>query len=868
MRKFLLLFSLLLTVGIASATTAKVTFSESGYANQEKVTSFTVGDVTVSLSKGTGSSDPAYFTSGAMMRVYTNNAITFTAPEGQVVTNVSFTTVSDNYAINSDCKVSSGSFSGDVWSGSTNELTITNTGKQQVRFTAVEVTYGEGSTTVEPTPSESNAVCFYAQGYSYTGSASPAVEVSGTLTGATAAHGTTFTAPNVCSIDWYRNNNTQTNVNSGLIRWYQNDQLYVYPEAGVTINKITIKCGSGYTGKTLTAPLGVITEDKSALTYTWTGSATTSFDIQVGAQIRVQYIEIEYTVDSSVEVIAAPKIELGDNNTVTLSQADGLEIRYTLDETEPTATSTLYTGPFTISGVTTVKAVAVKDGKLSSVNTVKLYPNNLASLGDFLTIQPASNAKINAPLTAIYQCGRNLYLTDGTDYILAYNGNNVEAVSNLGAQNGDVLSYVSGTYKSQNGLPEVIVSEIGEKTAGTAVMPNELAIEEIGSDMLNHYVKITDVNITAASSTNNYTANDGTGEIIIYNTFSNATNYPGAITQVDGTKSNAVPEGEGFTVYGFISIYNSTMQLTPIRFEGGKVMEPAATPVFTPASGSELSIGDQITIECETEGATIYVAFDGEEPTTESMVYSAPLTYSEACTIKAIAVKEGMLNSEVATASYTTYIPGSAKAVFDFSDSEKTLGQVVSGSLEFPEGGKGSNLSNDVVLQEGPVMVSFDKADNTSNNIVWHNYVKADVSYLECRVYKQNQYTVSLAEDGYKITKITFEQHSVSTTWGEQSIATNLSEAETSDAMTFVAPEGLCNFVSFTPQANVRFAKMTVEYVQDENGVQGIEEINSDNNNAPVEFYNLQGIRVAADNLTPGIYVCRQGTQVTKVLVK
>ena len=590
MRKFLLLFSLLLTVGIASATTAKVTFSESGYANQEKVTSFTVGDVTVSLSKGTGSSDPAYFTSGAMMRVYTNNAITFTAPEGQVVTNVSFTTVSDNYAINSDCKVSSGSFSGDVWSGSTNELTITNTGKQQVRFTAVEVTYGEGSTTVEPTPSESNAVCFYAQGYSYTGSASPAVEVSGTLTGATAAHGTTFTAPNVCSIDWYRNNNTQTNVNSGLIRWYQNDQLYVYPEAGVTINKITIKCGSGYTGKTLTAPLGVITEDKSALTYTWTGSATTSFDIQVGAQIRVQYIEIEYTVDSSVEVIAAPKIELGDNNTVTLSQADGLEIRYTLDETEPTATSTLYTSPFTISGVTTVKAVAVKDGKLSSVNTVKLYPNNLASLGDFLTIQPASNAKINAPLTAIYQCGRNLYLTDGTDYILAYNGNNVEAVSNLGAQNGDVLSFVSGTYKSQNGLPEVIVSEIGEKTAGTAVMPNELAIEEIGSDMLNHYVKITDVNITAASSTNNYTANDGTGEIIIYNTFSNATNYPEAITQVDGTKSNAVPEGEGFTVYGFISIYNSTMQLTPIRFEGGKVMEPAATPVFTPASGSELSI--------------------------------------------------------------------------------------------------------------------------------------------------------------------------------------------------------------------------------------------------------------------------------------
>ncbi len=36
----------------------------------------------------------------------------------------------------------------------------------------------------------------------------------------------------------------------------------------------------------------------------------------------------------------------------------------------------------------------------------------------------------------------------------------------------------------------------------------------------------------------------------------------------------------------------------------------------------------------------------------------------------------------------------------------------------------------------------------------------------------------------------------------------------------------------------------------------------------PVEYYNLQGIRVAGDNLTPGIYVRRQGTKVTKVLVR
>ncbi|WP_276683908.1 calycin-like domain-containing protein [Duncaniella muris] len=48
----------------------------------------------------------------------------------------------------------------------------------------------------------------------------------------------------------------------------------------------------------------------------------------------------------------------------------------------------------------------------------------------------------------------------------------------------------------------------------------------------------------------------------------------------------------------------------------------------------------------------------------------------------------------------------------------------------------------------------------------------------------------------------------------------------------------------------------------------GITNITVDNSNAPVEFYNLQGVRVNADNLTPGIYVRRQGSQVSKVLVK
>ena len=49
----------------------------------------------------------------------------------------------------------------------------------------------------------------------------------------------------------------------------------------------------------------------------------------------------------------------------------------------------------------------------------------------------------------------------------------------------------------------------------------------------------------------------------------------------------------------------------------------------------------------------------------------------------------------------------------------------------------------------------------------------------------------------------------------------------------------------------------------------GINKVAVDNDaNAPVEYYNLQGIKVDANNLTPGIYVKVQGKTATKVLVK
>lgn len=51
-------------------------------------------------------------------------------------------------------------------------------------------------------------------------------------------------------------------------------------------------------------------------------------------------------------------------------------------------------------------------------------------------------------------------------------------------------------------------------------------------------------------------------------------------------------------------------------------------------------------------------------------------------------------------------------------------------------------------------------------------------------------------------------------------------------------------------------------------GAAAINGIEIDSANAPVEFYNLNGVRVSGDALAPGIYIRRQGNDVKKILVR
>jgi hypothetical protein len=78
-----------------------------------------------------------------------------------------------------------------------------------------------------------------------------------------------------------------------------------------------------------------------------------------------------------------------------------------------------------------------------------------------------------------------------------------------------------------------------------------------------------------------------------------------------------------------------------------------ATPTFNPAGGGIFSSAQNVTISCYTSGATIHYTLDESTPNDTSPVYSDPiLVDSGVVVIKAIAVKSGLIDSNVASVVY------------------------------------------------------------------------------------------------------------------------------------------------------------------------------------------------------------------------
>ncbi len=77
-----------------------------------------------------------------------------------------------------------------------------------------------------------------------------------------------------------------------------------------------------------------------------------------------------------------------------------------------------------------------------------------------------------------------------------------------------------------------------------------------------------------------------------------------------------------------------------------------AAPVFMPPDGTPITNSLQIAITCATEDASIYYTLDGTDPTTNSLLYNAPLVLTDTTTVMAKAFRPDIAASPVVTATY------------------------------------------------------------------------------------------------------------------------------------------------------------------------------------------------------------------------
>jgi hypothetical protein len=77
-----------------------------------------------------------------------------------------------------------------------------------------------------------------------------------------------------------------------------------------------------------------------------------------------------------------------------------------------------------------------------------------------------------------------------------------------------------------------------------------------------------------------------------------------------------------------------------------------AVPVFSLAGGTYSQV-QTVSISSATSGATIYYTTDGSTPTTGSTLYTGPVSITQSTTLRAMAAKSGLANSDVAGVTYT-----------------------------------------------------------------------------------------------------------------------------------------------------------------------------------------------------------------------
>ncbi|MGO0060371.1 chitobiase/beta-hexosaminidase C-terminal domain-containing protein [Brevibacillus fluminis] len=346
----------------------------------------------------------------------------------------------------------------------------------------------------------------------------------------------------------------------------------------------------------------------------------------------------DYTIKPQVATPTANPAggEVAAGTTVALSTAtDGASIYYTTDGATPTSSSTLYSIPIPITGAVTLKAIAVKSGMTDS-----------AVMSEDYTIKPQVATPTANPAGGEVASGTTVALSTVTDgATIYYTTDGATPTSSSTPYSSPITVSSAMTIKAIAVKSGMIDSDVMSESYTIAATPQ--AAKPIATPAGGEVASGTKVTLgtSTAGATIHYTVDGSTPT-------ASSPSYTGEIEITGPVTIKAIAVKAGMTDSDVMS-ESYTIAATP----------QAAKPIATPAGG-EVAAGTTVALSTVTDGATIYYTTDGATPTSSSTPYSSPITVSSAMTIKAIAVKSGMIDSDVMSESYTiAATPQAAKPI-------------------------------------------------------------------------------------------------------------------------------------------------------------------------------------------------------------
>ncbi len=340
-----------------------------------------------------------------------------------------------------------------------------------------------------------------------------------------------------------------------------------------------------------------------------------------------------------------------DSVVVTMSTStQGARIVYTLDGSDPTPNSTVYSTPITLktTGTKTIKARALADGFQDSDIAQGIYniETSQKEIAPQPTITPSSGSysdSVVVTMTNSNQQARMYYTNDGstpTAQSTLYDG--PFTIKDVGTFTVKAIAMIDGF---QNSNVSSVTYEITEKPTASAPTFDPQGGKYNG-----------DILITLSSST--------TGALIYYTTdgstpslesiFTDQYNYPLAFPAPDSITVKAIATAEG---HKNSQVVSQTYILTNLQ--------KASAAVISPADG-EYTDSVEVTMSSSTQGAQIYFTKDGSMPTEKSTLYEeAFYLYAEQSdSLKAIVLAEGFAPSEITSVmlEVTASIPDFSQA--------------------------------------------------------------------------------------------------------------------------------------------------------------------------------------------------------------